>query len=358
MGLSRTDFSGILFLGLLVSGFLHGAEVQPTPVIVAPVRSVELTDRLEALGTTRANESVIITANVTEKVVEIHFDDGDTVEKGDVLVVLEKSEEEARLSEVLAVLSERQLALKRLQRLEQQQLAATENLDQRRLAVQQAEAEEASIRARIADLTIRAPFAGVLGLRNISVGTLVAPGDPITTLDDIRVVKLDFTVPAIYLPELRVGLSIQARATALGGRVFEGTIKSIDSRVDPVTRAVNVRALLPNPSGEIKPGLLMRIELHKNRRQAMVLPETAILAKGSSHAVMVVDEDSHLVARREVVIGTRRPGTVEIVSGLQIGELAITHGNDRVQPGAVVSITAREDDTSSTGQLIRDRSAR
>jgi len=350
MMLSKRFRSGVLLALLGLAGLLLAAP--PVAVIVAPAVSEALADRVELLGTTRANESVEMTASVTERIVSLHFDDGQPVAKGQLLAILEKSEEEAQLADVEALLKERRLALDRLQKLEKQRLASTEDLDQRRLEVERAAVGVNVIRARIADRVIRAPFAGIVGLRHISVGALVEPGDLITRLDDIRTLKLDFSVPSRYLPDLRPGLKIQAQASALGDDLRDGEIASIDSRVDPVTRTVNVRALLPNPNLLLRPGLLMRVVLLRNPRTALMIPEEALLGNGSEQRVLVVDEQLK-VSARPVVIGTRQPGRVEIISGLAAGEQVISHGQEKVRPGVSVTIRRVDDGAVPLADLLR-----
>mgnify|MGYP003573047773 FL=1 len=172
---------------------------KPRHVIVAPVVLKEISDRVEALGTARANESVNITSNVTEKIKQIHFEDGQVVKTGEILVVLNQAEEQANLKQAQAVRGERKLALDRLLQLDERKLAAPDEIDRTRLELAQAEASITAIKARIDDRIIRAPFAGVVGLRNISVGALVESGDLIAALDDTSQIKLDFSVPAIFL---------------------------------------------------------------------------------------------------------------------------------------------------------------
>lgn len=348
-------FPVLLVCSQQVAAAATSAKVRPQHVIVAPVRVSEISDRVEALGTARANESVSITANVTEKISEIHFEDSQRVRKGDVLVVLEQSEEQANLEQARAVLGERQLALDRLLTLEKRQLAATDELDNARLGVEQAKANISAIQARINDRVIRAPFAGVLGLRNISVGALVEAGDLIVTLDDVRFIKLDFSVPALFLPELKAGLRINARAASLANKSYLGEVRSVDSRVDPVTRSVQVRALLPNPQGDIVPGVLMQINLLRNTRQAMLVPEAALLPQANEEYVMVrvSIEGKDSVEKRRVTIGARTPGMVEILSGLNEGEQVVTHGNSKVQPGAFIDVLGVDDGTTDIASIIK-----
>jgi membrane fusion protein, multidrug efflux system len=317
----------------------QAAQEEARGVIVAPARLSEFADRIEALGTTRANETVRLSSSVTGTIREINFDDGQEVAAGDILVVLEKAEEEAQLNAARAVLAERRLAFDRARQLEREQYATTAQLEERRAAMQEAEAQIDVIKARMADRTIRAPFSGLVGLRDISVGALVAPGDLITTLDDLSVIKLDFAVPATYLRILRPGLPVTAKASAFGNEPFSGELRSVGTQVDPVTRSVVARALVPNPDGTLRPGLLMSVELLKNPRQALVIPEGALIPRGRSNTVLVVDEAAGGTAvRREVAIGARRPGEVEILSGLSEGENVITHGTMSVRPGQTVTI--------------------
>lgn len=351
-----------VFLAILTGIHLnaHAAgQVKATPlqVVVAPVQAREISDRVEALGTARSNESVNISAIVTEKISEIHFQDGQTVQAGDVLVVLEQSEEQANLEQAKAVLGERQLALDRLLRLEQRKLAPTDELDRARLDVQSAKANIAAIQARINDRIIRAPFAGVIGLRNISVGALVEAGTLIATLDDIRLIKLDFSVPAIFLAELKPGLKIEARAASLGNRIFQGEVRSIDSRVDPVTRSVKVRALLPNPQGNIVPGVLMQVDLLRNTRKAFLIPEAALLPQGDKQYVLVrVDKNGKNGAeKRRVSIGARIPGYVEIISGLSLDDQVVTHGNSKIKPDSILDVLAVDDGSVDIATIIKGK---
>ena len=211
----------------------------------------------------------------------------------------------------------------------------------------------AAIESRLADRLVRAPFAGVVGLRNVSLGTLVEPGDVITTLDDDSTMKLDFPVPAVHIGALAPGLPVTATTRGWGGRRFEGEVKSLDSRVDPVTRTVVVRALLPNTEHELRPGMLMQVELLQSRRESIVIPEQCLVPLGDRQFVYVVDPAAdNSVEHREVRIGTRRPGEVEIVEGLEAGELVITDGTLKVRAGSKISIRAMDDGTTPIHELL------
>jgi membrane fusion protein (multidrug efflux system) len=346
----------MLAMSALLPG-THAVAQAPGPkhVIVASVQLKEIADRVEALGTARANESVTITSSVTEKLRRIRFEDGDRIKAGDVLVELDQSEEQANLRQAEALRGERQLALNRQLKLQKQNLAAADEIDRIRLELEQAEASIAAIKTRIEDRIIRAPFAGVLGLRNISVGALVETGDEIARLDDLSQIKLDFSVPAVFLSELRPGLTVRARAAALANREFTGSVRGIDSRVDPVTRSIQVRAILPNPDGRLIPGLLLRVDLLRNIRQALMIPEEALIAQADKQFVMLrIDKDGKdSVEKREVKIGLRQPGSVEILSGLSEGQQVVTHGNDKVRPGDVLEVMAIDDGNVDIAEVLR-----
>ena len=313
------------------------------PVIVALVRQVpEFADTIEGLGTTRANESVELTTNVTETVSTINFDDGQQVKKGDLLVVLEKSEEEAELKAARAVLDERRAAFERASGLEKKQAMSTATLKEREALLKQSEGIIEAIQARIADRVIKAPFDGVLGLRNISPGTLLRPGDPITTIDDLDPIKVDFQVPSVFLQELRIGLPVRGQVQAFGNRVFEGRVNMISTQADPATRTLTVRALLANASGELRPGLLMKISLSHNLRNALLIPEEAIIQRDTRKFVLVINDSGATVTaeERQVTSGRRIPGEVEITEGLSPGDQVVVHGLMRVRHGDEVTVKA------------------
>ncbi|MCU7795748.1 MAG: efflux RND transporter periplasmic adaptor subunit [Candidatus Thiodiazotropha sp. (ex Semelilucina semeliformis)] len=349
---SSLSFSLLLLMLWMASDAL--AEKKPAPqVIVAEVREADFVDRIEALGTLKANESVALTVNVTETVTAIHFDDGERVEKGATLVEMTNREEHALLREARANLDEAKRQFKRVKRLESQGIEAQSLLDQRRREVDTARARLSAIESRLADRLIKAPFSGVLGLRNTSVGALVETGDTITTLDDDSVMKLEFAVPSTYLTSLRPGLSIRAHTRAYREQRFDGEVKVVDSRVDPINRSVVVRAVIANPQRMLKPGMLMTVELLRDPRKALLIPESALMPKGSEQFVMRVSGEQHLVDKRQVIIGSRRPGEVEVTQGLEAGEWVITHGTEKARAGKPVRIKGIEDSGAPISELLK-----
>lgn len=313
------------------------ATPQATRVIAAAVTPVQWRDSIEALGTTRANESVTITAKVSEIVRKVAFESGDVVEAGAVLVDLSSGAQLAGLEEARAAYQEAERQLKRQQELADRQLVAVSQVDSQRAARDAARARMNVVRAALSDRVITAPFAGVLGLRQVSPGSLVTPGTPIATLDDISVIKLDFSVPERFLAVLARGQDIVARSETYPDRAFEGQVTSVDSRIDPVTRSVAVRAEIRNPELLLRPGMLMAVQLFQAPRDTLAIPEIAVLQVGMDSFVYRVTA-GQTAERVPVELGARRKGEVEIVSGLSAGERIVTEGAVKLRDGAPVSL--------------------
>jgi membrane fusion protein (multidrug efflux system) len=311
-----------------------------TPAVIAQVALHEFSDRIEAVGTARANESVVITTQVTDTVVAVHFEGGQTVETGDVLVELTSKEESAQLSQARANYAEARRQYTRAQDLFASASASRSRLDETLAARDAARARLGELEARLADHLIRAPFGGVLGLRAISPGTLLAPGNPITTLDDIDVIKFDFTVPESFLSALRTGLDVRAESVAYPGVSFEGKVTGVDTRINPRTRAITIRAQLPNPGHRLRPGMLLSVDLETRRTRSPAVPEEALLSLGEQQFVVLVDADDR-AQRVEVAIGRRIPGLVEILSGVSVGDRVIIEGVDLARPGGLVRLVER-----------------
>ena len=339
---------------------LTEAERDPTPVFVANVERVYFVDEVEALGTLQAVENVDITSSVTERLTKIHFEDNQRVKQGDLLVEMDASEEQAEYAEEISRLKEAQQQVERVRELAKRSSASQATLDERERELNTAKARIVAIESRINERRIEAPFDGVVGFRNISVGALAQPGLVITTLDDDSRMKLDFSVPEVFLSSLKKGLSIEAKASAYPGQLFTGTVTSIDSRVDPITRSVKARASLDNADGLLKGGMLMRVKLNKNPRQTLVAPEESIVTIGGQNAVMMIEQaesaETAKVKRQVVELGARRKGVVEILRGVNEGQQIVTHGALNVRDGAEVIIKAVEQKNETLMQLLEQSS--
>jgi len=311
----------------------------PAAVTLASVRAQRISQKLEALGNARANESVDISTKISNIVTGVTFRDGERVKRGQVLVQLDNAQARADVAAAQAAVTESETLYNRSRELLNTQALSKSSFDQLEATLKANRARLAAANARLEDTVIRAPFSGRVGLRRVSVGTLISPGDVITTLDDTSVIKLDFSVPENFLASLREGLSIRATAPAFPGRSFAGAVASIDSRVDMATRSVIVRALLSNDDGALKPGMFLNVSLANDEREALVIPEEALSPEAERQYVYVVTDGK--VSRREVRIGGRQPGTVEILTGLSAGERVIVEGTQKVRDGAIVTATER-----------------
>ena len=314
----------------------------PTSVTLAAVRLERVSQKLEALGNARANESVDISTKISNIVTAVAFRDGERVKRGQVLVQLDNAQARADVAAAQAAVTESESIYNRSRELLDTQALSKSNFDQLEATLKANRARLGAATARLEDTVIRAPFSGRVGLRRVSVGTLISPGDVITTLDDTSVIKLDFSVPENFLASLREGLSIRASAPAYPGRSFAGSVASIDSRVDMATRSVTVRALLANEDGALKPGMFLNVALANDEREALVIPEEALTPEAERQYVFVVAEGK--VSRREVRIGGRQPGSVEVLAGLVAGERVIVEGTQKVRDGATVQGVERTAD--------------
>ncbi|MFC7336476.1 efflux RND transporter periplasmic adaptor subunit [Haloferula chungangensis] len=331
---------GVTFLSACKDGSETAAAAPkpPAQVVVYKVETRPFADTTTAVGTLRSNESVEISAAVTEQVEALHFEDGQTVKKGDLLATLTSHEEIAQMANAKAILAEEERELKRLSGLSETGSVAKVTVAERTTRGVLAKAGIDRIQAMLDDRNVRAPFDGVVGLRRISVGATVSPGTVITTLDQLDRMKLDFTVPEVFISQLGKGSAISVRAAAYPDRTFEATVENVDSRVDPVTRSITVRSIIDNKSHELLPGMLMSVNLQRNQREAITVPERALVPLGKSQAVFRLKEDSS-VERIGVQIGARVPGFVEITEGLKVGDQVISDGVGGLSNGAAVKVS-------------------
>jgi len=331
----------IVLLTFILSTQLVQADTA-TKVIVSQVENQIFKDQVEALGTLRANESVELMSTVTEHVKAIHFDDAQRVEKGTLLLEMRIEEELAALEEQNAILKEANRQVKRFTLLTSQSAVSKTNLDNAELEVSKANARIRAIRSQIDERRIIAPFDGLIGLRNISVGAMLSSAVPIASIQDDSIMKLDFSLPSLVLSDLKTGIKIKAKTDVFPNKVFYGEISHIDNKVDPITRTISVRTLIKNDEHSLKSGLLMQVTLDTNVRKALVVPEEAIIPNGDKSFVLAVIEKEKIktVEKRLVKTGAREPGKVEIISGLLAEDLVVIQGTMKAKPGKPIMIQA------------------
>jgi len=346
-------FGLVVFLALL-AGCERDTVSESGPDSLAPIKVVthvaereRLRDEIQALGTARANESIEIRPRIASIVTHVAFTEGQLVKEGDLLVDLENSEVRAGLAVAEATLSESRSTYNRSESLANTQAISASSLEQLRAAMQVNEAQVAAARARLANTVIRAPFSGRVGLRRVSPGGFVDTSTVITTLDDTDIIKLDFSIPETFLTVVADGMTIVARSLVYPDRSFAGTVESIDTRLDPVARSVQVRAVLANPDGALKPGMFLTVDLQRDRGEVLVAPEEAIVPeRDEQYVFQVVDGKA---VKRQVVLGRRVPGLVEIAGGISPGDLLITEGTHKVRDGSEVEVVNRHAAEGSGG---------
>ena len=340
----RLSMIPLLFLSLLAAcGNSDGegqgkGRGQPPPLVKAePASTMRFVDTIEAVGTARANEQVTLSSPVTERIVRLNFDDGSYVQKGQTVAVLAQGVESAQLAEAQARVREAGQQLARIETLRQRGFATQSNLDAQRMAAAAARAQASEARAAIGERVVTAPFSGWVSLRTISTGTVVNAGTEIATISDVSKIKLDFPVSETALPAIRPGQTIVAIASAYPDREYRGQIANIDPVIDPNTRAVLVRALLPNPDRSLKPGMLMTVDIETSPRLGLSVPELAVIGESDQRFVYVVGKDG-TARRTSVRTGLRSAGRVEILEGLRPGQRVITEGVVKVADGMKVRL--------------------
>lgn len=309
-------------------------------VVAATVEPYRFADTIEAVGTAFARESTTLTTTVTERIVSLPFRDGEFVGKGQIIAELSRSEETADLDQAQARATEAQQQLDRLRALQQRGFATNARVDEQVAARDAARAQAAAIRAQIGDRVIRAPFSGAIGLRRISPGSVVSAGTEIATVSDVSVIKLDFSVPETFLSAIKTGQPIEARAAAYPEGLFRGQIEGIDPQVDPITRSVMVRAILPNADRRLRPGMLLTVNIISNPRQALAVPELSLVSERDQTFVFKIDGEQTAL-RTPVETGTRQSGMVEILRGLSVGDRIVAEGTVKVRDGSKVRPTSR-----------------
>jgi membrane fusion protein (multidrug efflux system) len=268
------------------------------------------------------------------------------VQAGQVLVELDRGQVAADLAATNAAFEESRSQFNRSKDLIATQVVSKSQYDQLEATMKANEARVQAAKARLEDTYIRAPFTGRVGLRRVSLGALISPGVVITTLDDISSIKVDFSVPENYLSQLRPGQNVTARTNAWPGRNFTGKLASVDSRVDPATRSVTVRAVVANRDAALKPGMFLTVSVAQDRHAALVIPEEALVPEQARQFVYVVNGAK--VAKREVTLGRREPGFVEIAAGVAAGDTVVVEGTLKLRDGAAVRDLGSEGGSGGT----------
>lgn len=311
------------------------AAPEATPVVLGEVEQREFVPQIEGLGTARALESVLVTSRVSGRVEEIHFKEGARTAAGAPLVRLEDDEERAEFKAAEAEAEQAASRHARLTELSGKGLVPRDQLDEQSQVLKSAQARLELARVRLEQRTVRAPFAGVLGFRQQSLGSLVQPGSPIVTLDQVDTLRVEFSVSEALLGDVGVGAIVEVRAAAWPERVFRGKISALGTRVDEVTRAAPVQALLDNRDNALKPGMLLTVRAQGRPRSALFVPEAAVAPENTKQFVWRV-APGDTVEKVEVALGARLTGSVEVAAGLTAGDRVVLEGHTQLRPGRPV----------------------
>ncbi len=313
-------------------------------VTTEEVAARKVPDNLICIGTAVSRESVDIASLVTEKVINIGFQDGQFVQRGDLLVELDNAQEKVAVELADLAIAEHMREKERLEWLLKEDAIAQKDLDDRETRLKMALAEKAKAEADLADRVIRAPFTGLLGMRLVSVGDLLTPGTRIAALDDIEYIYVDFSVPEKYSAKLSTNLHFKADNIAYSG-FFTGKVRAVDPRIHSETRSVSVRGEIANLDHRLRPGMLLTVYLDMGEESMLMAPESSVLSLGEKQSVFLVSADRKSVKRQPVRTGRRSDRYVEILSGVKAGDLVVTEGVGKLADGdaVVVNGTGRAD---------------
>lgn len=335
--------AAILLIVLAAGGLYYAFSGKPGPagmqggppppaVLVGQAQRGAVKDEIIAVGTLRSNESVVIRPEITGRVSEISFNEGEAVTKGALLVRLDDSVYQAELQQAQAQLALSKSNFERVSDLFKRGNAAARSRDEVLAQMRVAEANVALASALLDKTHIIAPFDGILGLRRLSPGDYVKPGDEIVNIENIDPVKVDFRIPEVHAAVLKVGQEISVALDPLPGKTFRGSVYAIDPLIDPNGRAVLLRARVENPESELRPGMFARVNLiTAEREDAIMLPETAVFPMGLKRFVYKVVDGK--AARTEVDTGIRREGRVEIIKGITMDDQIVLEGHFKLQDG-------------------------
>ncbi len=347
-------FFQLLMLMITLSSLpLHAKDgfSMPAPVVtITQPQRLPLSESIEAIGTLQANQSVDITPQVSGRISQLHLVDGGSVKKNQILVQLDSREQNGKIQQINVSLKDQQRKLVYMETLFKHKAISKDKLDAQQAQVDMLAANLTTEKTVLNYYTLSAPFDGVLGFNNISPGTLINGGTVITTLDDIRQMKLDVDLPEAVLSEITSGTLLKARTNAWPGKSFEGKIISINPRINTENLTFTVRAVLNNPAGELRPGMLMTIIIKRPPRTVMSIPARSVLFQGNTRYVYLVNQDNS-VEKRLIKTGQTVGDKIIVSEGLSDSDRIVDQGVVKVRAGLKVSIlpgTAVSDNMQTT----------
>jgi membrane fusion protein (multidrug efflux system) len=307
------------------------------PVEALPVRLDTVIESASAVGTLQANESVLFRSEIAGRISAIHFLEGQFIKKDEVLLELDSTEYLAQVAQIKATVELNRMNFERAKQLHKEELISQQAYDEIETKLKESQASLVLAQARLDKTVIRAPFGGRLGLRQVSLGDYVQPGQTIVNLEDLSSLKVDFRVPEIYMARIKTGQQVDVRVDAYPDKAFSGKIYAIDPRIEEASRTILIRARIPNPEVKLRPGMFARVGIALvERSHAILVPEQAVVPMGQDNFVFrVVDGKAALT---KIKIGLRRVGEVEILEGLTSADTVVTAGQMKIRDGAPVMV--------------------
>lgn len=319
------------------------AAAQPKPadtvlIEVADVQQLPFARGISAVGSLRSDESVMLRPEVAGRIEAIEFKEGQPVERGQLLFRLDDSVARAELDQARANLALAQSHYRRAVDLQGRGFVSQQARDEAGSNLKIQQAATALAQARLDKMTLKAPFAGVIGLRNVSIGDYVGQGQDLAPLEAIDPLKVDFRVPEMYFNRIQVGQTLNIRLDALPGAERQGEVYAVSPLVEAGGRSILLRATVPNPDSRLRPGMFARVQLLFGADDVLAVPEAALAPSGQAQYVFTVkDGRAH---RTEVTLGERRDGKVEILTGVAPGDRVVIAGFQRLTDGSPVEVTS------------------
>ncbi len=343
----------LVALGVLLSGCAEQEQPaggdprsRPMPVVVQLTVAETVVERVPAVGSLMANESIILRAEIAGLIDTINFEEGTEVSAGELLVRLNADEHQALVEQTQATVKLAQLSFARATDLLRESMISRQELDEAQARLKESQAALRRNQAVLAKTRLLAPFSGTIGLRHVSPGAYIQPGQDLANLEDIDPIKVEFKLSERYAGAIATGKQLEVAVDALPGQIFSGTIYAINPRLDPRTRAFSLRARIPNDNGHLRPGMFARVNLIVDRRDnAITVPEQSIWPQGDQAFVYRVVEGKAALTRVE--LGERFDGKVEIRSGLIAKEPVIISGHMKIRDGSAVANVG----AAATGEL-------
>lgn len=354
---ARTLFVTSLFLAIVALVFVmaRGWSSKATALSVSPSLPVKtqvelarvkvggITETVHAVGTLEANESVMIRPEIPGLIREVLFTEGQAVEKGMILIKLDDSELRAQLEQAAAELKIARLTYNRMKDLGvvHNPFVSQQQLDEVMNKFGTAQANHAFYLARLGKTMIRAPFTGYVGIRRVSPGDYVQPGQDLVNIEDLRTLKIDFKIPETYLNRLSVGQEVDIHTDAGPDQPFAGTVYVLDPRVDSSSRAIRARATIPNADTRLRPGLFAEVDVVVGRRDdALLIPEESLIVqRDKTFVYRVIDQTARWT---EVTLGVREQGLVQVLDGLDSHDSVVRAGHQKLKDGMLVAATTEQ----------------